>query len=582
MNRKQRRAAAARRPATTKSAGDSAAQLFADALRCQELHRLEDAVRAYKRLLLVKPDHAAACNNLACMLQAQGKLHEASAYFARALELTPQLFNDFGPICATLAAILPPLADAMRSANEAWPSRPPRERLLPGSGLAAIASDPLLLAILQSTPVRDVALERALTALRAVLLEQAGKTAAPADEATLTLCCALAQQCFVNEYVFATTPAEDERVALLDSALREATRARAKIPPLQLAAIAMYAPLSALPDAQNLLDFKWPRAVDGVVTQQLREPTQERALRSSIPQMTTIDDDVSLRVQQQYEENPYPRWVHLAGNVEPVTIDDYLRTAIPGAAFVPLDAGEAPEVLVAGSGTGWHPIEMTRKLLGARVLAIDLSLSSLAYAKRKTPAELAARLSYAQADILKLGALDRSFDVIDASGVLHHMAEPMTGLRTLLALLRPGGFMHLALYSELARRDVTAARKYVAEKGYRATADDIRRARQDILNSNLRSVARAGDFFSTSDCRDLLFHVHEHQLTIPQIKSLIAETGTRFIGFAFDPMRARHYAALFAQAGKSTVDLDAWHEFELRNAQTFSGMYEFWIQKPRA
>jgi len=30
------------------------------------------------------------------------------------------------------------------------------------------------------------------------------------------------------------------------------------------------------------------------------------------------------------------------------------------------------------------------------------------------------------------------------------------------------------------------------------------------------------------------------------------------------------------------VDLDAWHEFELRNAQTFSGMYEFWIQKPRA
>ena len=142
--------------------------------------------------------------------------------------------------------------------------------------------------------------------------------------------------------------------------------------------------------------------------------------------------------------------------------------------------------------------------------------------------------------------------------------------------------MHLAFYSEIARRDVTAARKYLAEEGYRATADDTRRARQDLLTPNLRSVARAGDFFGTTDCHDLLFHVQEHQLTIPQIKSLIAETGTRFIGFAFDPIRARHYAALFAQAGKSAADLDAWHEFELRNAETFSGMYEFWIQKPRA
>ena len=91
MNRKQRRAAAATgaaRAGVGRTAGDSAAQLFAEALRCQQLHRLEDAVRAYMRLLLVKPDLAAACNNLACMLQAQGKLREASAYFACALELT--------------------------------------------------------------------------------------------------------------------------------------------------------------------------------------------------------------------------------------------------------------------------------------------------------------------------------------------------------------------------------------------------------------------------------------------------------------------------------------------------------------
>jgi 2-polyprenyl-3-methyl-5-hydroxy-6-metoxy-1,4-benzoquinol methylase len=570
MNRRERRAAAKESAA----AGNDTPALFAEAVRCQQHQRLEDAARAYKRLLKRAPDHAEALNNLGCVLQAQGKPREASACFARSLALVPQLFNDFAPIAATLTALLPPLGAAMRRADAAWPARLPFDRLLAGSGLAAIADDPLLVTILQSTPVRDVALERALTDLRAALLEVAAG-GGPADDLTLAFCCALARQCFVNEYVFASTPEENARVDALVRKLPDTA-------PAELAALAMYGPLHALPQGQSLAERRWPHPVDEVVTQQVREPMEERALRAAIPRLTAIDDDVSLRVRQQYEENPYPRWVYAAGNVEPLALDDYLRNAMPGAAFDALAAHDAPEVLVAGCGTGSLPIELARKLAGARVLAIDLSLASLAYAKRKTPADIVSRLDYAQADILKLGDLGRSFDVIDASGVLHHMAEPAAGLRVLLQLLRPGGVMHLGLYSALARRDVTAARAYVAEKNYQSTAEDIRRARQDILTTHLRDIGRVGDFFTTSECRDLLFHVQEHQMSIPQIKALLADTGLRFIGFAFDPMRARQYAAMFAQAGRSTADLDAWHDFETCNPDTFLGMYQFWVQKPPA
>jgi 2-polyprenyl-3-methyl-5-hydroxy-6-metoxy-1,4-benzoquinol methylase len=570
MNRRERRAAAKESAA----AGNDTPALFAEAVRCQQHQRLEDAARAYKRLLKRAPDHAEALNNLGCVLQAQGKPREASACFARSLALVPQLFNDFAPIAATLTALLPPLGVAMRRADAAWPARLPFDRLLAGSGLAAIADDPLLVTILQSTPVRDVALERALTDLRAALLEVAAG-GGPADDLTLAFCCALARQCFVNEYVFASTPEENARVDALVRKLPDTA-------PAELAALAMYGPLHALPQGQSLAERRWPHPVDEVVTQQVREPMEERALRAAIPRLTAIDDDVSLRVRQQYEENPYPRWVYAAGNVEPLALDDYLRNAMPGAAFDALAAHDAPEVLVAGCGTGSLPIELARKLAGARVLAIDLSLASLAYAKRKTPADIVSRLDYAQADILKLGDLGRSFDVIDASGVLHHMAEPAAGLRVLLQLLRPGGVMHLGLYSALARRDVTAARAYVAEKNYQSTAEDIRRARQDILTTHLRDIGRVGDFFTTSECRDLLFHVQEHQMSIPQIKALLADTGLRFIGFAFDPMRARQYAAMFAQAGRSTADLDAWHDFETCNPDTFLGMYQFWVQKPPA
>ena len=575
MNRKQRRAAHKQAPtAGPGRRGDTAEQLFAEAQQAQQQQRLDDAARAYRRLIQLKPDNAQAINNLAVVLQAQGKLGEASAQFARALVLVPQLLTAFGAIVATLGALLPPLAEAMRQADAAWPARLSLDRLLSGARLAALADDPLFNTVLQSTPVRDVAIERALTNLRAALLEQAAADA-PADDTALAMACGLAKQCFINEYVFTTSPEEDARIEALKGKWPEVT-------PLQLAALAMYAPLNTLPGAQSLLDRAWPRALDPVLTQQLREPDEEGALRDSIPHLTAIDDEVSQRVRQQYEENPYPRWANAPGPGEPVTLANYLHAIMPSAVFTQLDETRGLDVLVAGCGTGLHPIELARILPEARVLAVDLSLTSLAYAKRKTPPDLAQRLSYAQADILNIDAIGRSFDIIDASGVLHHMRDPAAGLHKLVPLLRPGGLMHLALYSALARRDITAARQYVAEKGYSASPADIRRARQDLMNTALRGVARRDDFFSTSECRDMLFHVQEHQLTIAQLKAMLAGTGLRFIGFAFDPVRARQYAAQFAQSGRSPTDLDAWHAFETQNPDTFAGMYQFWVQKQPA
>ena len=212
------------------------------------------------------------------------------------------------------------------------------------------------------------------------------------------------------------------------------------------------------------------------------------------------------------------------------------------------------------------------------MLAIDLSLTSLCYAKRKTPAALAGRIKYAQADILKLGSIERTFDLIEVSGVLHHLADPIAGWRVLLGLLRPGGFMHVGLYSELARRDIVAARAFILEQGYRPTADDIRRCRQDLLDSQLSGVAKASDFFSTSECRDLLFHIQERRLTIPQIKSFVVENGLKFIGFEFAPQVMQRYREIFG-GDRFVRDLDRWHAFETERPDTFAGMYQFWIQK---
>src|SRR5215470_3285938 len=551
MNRKQRRAM---RVQGVVGGVDSAraeqsatpGHLFGQAVWHQHRGKPSEAVKLYKQVLALQPDHAEACNNLACLLLAQGKRDAASGYFEQALILLPQLFDDFDSVVAMLVAVNPALGEGMKRAASAWPQRLPTHGLL-GSSFVAICPDALLRHVLESTTIRNVDLERLLTSMRAEFLRLATDGAAirNLDDDAVPFCCALAKQCFINEYVFAIKPEEAE----------DAERVR-----------------------QKLVEGAWPAALAELLTQQVREPWEERQYRDLIPRLTPMGDAVSVQVREQYEENPYPRWVYAASVAEPTTIDEHLRSQFPSAPFRPLANDTGIDILVAGCGTGRHPIELARKYKDARVLAIDLSLTSLCYAKRKTPAALASRIEYAQADLLELGSITRSFDLIDVSGVLHHLADPLAGWRVLLSLLRSGGFMHVGLYSELARQDIAAARQFIADRGYRPVAEDIRRCRQDLLNTPLKSIAKAGDFFSTSECRDLLFHIQEHRLTIPEMKSFLAENDLKFIGFEFSPRLMHHYRNLFG-GDHSMRDLDRWHALETERPDTFAGMYQFWAQK---
>ena len=91
-------------------------------------------------------------------------------------------------------------------------------------------------------------------------------------------------------------------------------------------------------------------------------------------------------------------------------------------------------------------------------------------------------------------------------------------------------------------------------------------------------VVQIPDFFSTSMCRDLLFHVQEHRFTIPDIKNLMTGFTAQFLGFELHPHILQGYAAEFP-ADKYLTDLDCWHSFETKHPDTFVSMYNFWIQK---
>jgi SAM-dependent methyltransferase len=576
MNRKDRRATQ-----KTRTPADSAGALFAQGAAAQAAGDLDGAIRLYKRGLAIDGGNPAALNNLGAALLALGRLPEASERFRQAALLQPAALDDFAALAGTLAQVCPPLAVAAARAEQAWPQRLALDALFDAGGFAAVAGDPLTETILQTTTVRVLGFERLLTMLRHALLRSALATtadAAPRDP--IAFWCSLARQCFINEYVFDVAPDEEPAFEDLRTRLTDALATGATVPPAWLAAFACYAPLDNLTDAGKLAGRKWPEPVRALIRQQVDEPAQERALKSSLKKLAAIDDEVSLRVQAQYEESPYPRWVLADPHLRPAAIDDHLRATYPHAMFQPLGERAPLDILVAGCGTGRHAIGLARTYKNPRMLAVDLSATSLAYAIRKTPEDLRNVIDYAQADILKLSGLGRTFDLIETRGVLHHMRDPFEGWRALLPLLKSGGVMNVGLYSELARADIVAARAFIAAEDFPPTPEGIRRCRQAMFaHPQFRQFALLGDFYSTSDCRDLLFHTQECRLTIPQIRDFLGEQKLAFIGFEFAPQTVQALRAAFAQAGRSINNLDHWHAYESEHPDTFRAMYQFAVQK---
>lgn len=467
----------------------------------------------------------------------------------------------------------------------AWPKRLSAGELYGPFGLEAVARHPMLHCLLETAPLASLELERFCTMARGALLQAA--LADPPEEPqpdVLRFYAALARQCFINEYLFDASEDEAGQARALGQALEKALVDEAPIPAIWPVAFACYRPLLTVPSASRLLTRAWPEPVRALLTQQYLNPLAEQQLRDAIPRFTPIEDSVSRLVRQQYEENPYPRWMAAAPIDDPVDLEISLRQRHPLARLRPLDHGPRLDVLIAGCGTGRHALETAQHYRGARVLAVDLSLTSLCYAKRKTRELGVDNIEYAQADILRLGNLGREFDLIESSGVLHHLADPLAGWRVLLALLRPGGVMRIGLYSRTARQEITRVRHRIAALGYEATAAGIRRCRQDLMEQRGDDAWRSifiSDFFSLSGCRDLLFHVQEHCLDVTDIRAFLEENGLVFLGFELDPAQLVRYATRFPE-DRAATDLGNWQVFEREHPETFMEMYQFWVQKPVA
>src|SRR5205823_2182815 len=111
------------------------------------------------------------------------------------------------------------------------------------------------------------------------------------------------------------------------------------------------------------------------------------------------------------------------------------------------------DILVAGCGTvaaACYAYLYPR----ARVVGIDISAASLAheeYLKKKHSLD---NLSLRQCRLEEARSLEADFDFIATHGVLHHLTEPVAGLRALRDVLRPEGVIAIMVYARYGRAGV--------------------------------------------------------------------------------------------------------------------------------
>ena len=575
---------------------------------CKYERNLEGAIGYYTKALMILPEYPEVLFNLGNALRDSGSAEAALDSYDKAIRLQP----DYPEASTNMALLIesgtlrhhsvPSQKIISRLLENKWFGSP---RMISQSAFHLLKLDPLinkyidvgydglstsrLLSLIDNLyasplftqlmtlgPICDREIENMLIAARSSILLSLFDL--KADVKVLHFLSLLAHQCFINEYVFYQTPQDTQLKLKLEELTAQNYRSGCNADVINILCLACFSPLSS---------YKWSSKIhqndslDGLIRLQIVEPREEALLIEHIPSLSDISDTVSKKVAAQYNQSPYPRWVNVKLELRPTVLADLEKNVRIRLFDKEIEKIIEPEILVAGCGTGEHPINTASMFTKSKILAVDLSFSSLAYAKRKTDELGFENIKYMHADILDLGKLDRKFDIIECCGVLHHMEDPLAGWVELVNCLKPGGLMLIGLYSSLARQDIVRVRNEIESLNVDFGFDIARDFRRELLNSDAphhRWVSSRLDFNSMSGLRDLLFNVQERRFSITEIDSCMKTLGLHFCGFSGANIIDKFLATNTSES--SLFDLSEWSVFEELNPYLFSGMYQFWCQKP--
>ena len=557
-----------------------------------------------KKAIKIKPNHALAHNNLGITYKELGKDEKALNCFENAILLDKnQLLavNNLSTLLRISNVKSSRLGEQIlllfkrNDINHKDISRKGLSYLLKNIELNEIAINPesnLLLnninikkllknnlfnLILQKSLVEDHNLEKILIKIRNEIITSYFSSQKNILIDYYNFIISLGEQCFLNEYVYAQNQKENNLIEKLSEEIIDSK----EINELKFSILSCFIPLySNLKILNKINEYKSKNILfNDLINLQIHEPLIEKKLSKSIASFQNIKDPISKKVSDQYEEFPYPRWRYTYSNV-PFPFLSFIKKQIKPNQITFKNKFLNPKVLVAGCGTGNHLLQ-TANYFNAKIIGIDLSISSLAYANRKIDELELKNIELLHGDIMQLNNFDKKFDIIESVGVLHHLKNPMKGISILTNLLEKDGLLLLGLYSEKARQGIEIIKNYAKKNNFHNTLSDIRKFREKIFNEekdlDFKNLSNRKDFFSTSSVRDLIFHSHENTYSLKQIFNMLEDLNLEFLGFCGDQIKNK-YSKMFPD-DKKCILLKNWEIYEKKYPHTFFGMYKFWVKR---
>jgi SAM-dependent methyltransferase len=254
------------------------------------------------------------------------------------------------------------------------------------------------------------------------------------------------------------------------------------------------------------------------------------------------------KVRAQYEAYPYPARDPRDEKTRLVTGSPSNLPEINHYLFAGRrDFAQPFRALVAGGGTGDAAIMLAQQLADAgtagEVVYLDISAAAGRIAEGRAEARGLGNITFLEGSLTDLP--DRAlppFDYIDCCGVLHHLADPLAGLRALRAALADGGGLGLMVYGAYGRRGVYETQEMLrALGGELPLAEQVTRARRllDALPETnwLKLNPFLGDHrLSDAELVDLLLHPRDRAFRVAEVATLVADSGLRLASF-IEPAR---------------------------------------------
>jgi SAM-dependent methyltransferase len=177
-------------------------------------------------------------------------------------------------------------------------------------------------------------------------------------------------------------------------------------------------------------------------------------------------------ISEFYTKHPYPPPLENLDRARDLWQDENVHRAEYHLLWPHKEYRAELDVLIAGCGT-WQAAKFALTHPAARVLAIDISPTSLEHTEALKQKYDLANLETRELPIENVGDLDHRFDLVVSTGVLHHLVDPDAGLRALRSVLSAEGVMYLMLYAPYGRTGVYMLQEYCRRLGVGTTPQEI-------------------------------------------------------------------------------------------------------------